>query len=75
MNKVTLSEVKTYLGIDGEDYNKILSVFLASSEHICEKVLRRPVTEGTPEIVKTAQLFVKPQLIRQTVRTLNPTMP
>lgn len=62
MNKVTLGEVKTYLGIDGEDYDKILSVFLDTAEHTVEKVLREPIMENTPEVVKTAVLFVLWQL-------------
>ncbi len=62
MNKVTLGEVKTYLGIDGEDYDKILSVFLKSANHTVEKVMRKPLTEDTPEIVKTAVMYIVWQL-------------
>ena len=57
MNKTTLGEVKQYLGLDGEEHNKLLAVFLSSAEHLVEKVLRQPIRKNTPEIVKTAVLF------------------
>ena len=62
MNKVTLGEVKTYLGIDGEDYDKILSVFLESANHTVEKVLRRHITEEDLPVVKTAIMYIVWQL-------------
>lgn len=62
MNKVTLSELKSYIGLDGEEDNKLLGILLSSSEHVIEKVLREPITKKTPEIVKTAVLFVAWQL-------------
>lgn len=62
MNKTTLGEVKQYLGLDGEDNNKILAVLLSTAEHMVGKVLRRPITEKTPEIAKTAVLFTVWQL-------------
>ncbi len=62
MNKVALGEIKTYLGIDGEDYDKILSVFLDTAVHTVEKVLRRPITEDTPPVVKTAIMYIVWQL-------------
>lgn len=62
MNKVTLGEVKQYLGLDGVEQDKLLAVFLSSAEHIVEKVLREPITENTTEIVKTAVLFTVWQL-------------
>lgn len=57
MNKATLGEVKQYLGLDGEENNRILAVLLSAAEHTVEKVLRRPIEKDTPEIVKTAVLF------------------
>ena len=62
MKKVTLGETKTYLGIDGEDYDKILSVFLESANHTVEKVLRKPLSDDTPEIVNTAVMYIVWQL-------------
>jgi hypothetical protein len=62
MNKVSLGEIKAYLGLDGEEQNKLLAVFLSSAEHLCEKVLRCSITARTPEIVKTAILFIVWQL-------------
>lgn len=62
MEKISLGEIKTYLGIDGEDYNKILSVFLDTAEHTVEKVLRQPITDETPDIVKTAIMYIVWQL-------------
>lgn len=57
MNKVTVSEAKRYLGLDGEEQDKLLAVFISSAEHLVEKVLRQTINENTPEIVKTAVLF------------------
>ena len=62
MNKVTVGEVKQYIGLDGEENNKILAVFISTAEHLIEKVLREPITKKTPEIVKTAVLFTVWQL-------------
>ena len=62
MNKATLGEVKQYLGLDGEEDNRILAVLLSSAEHLVEKVLRKPIRKDTPEIVKTAVLFTAWQL-------------
>jgi hypothetical protein len=63
MNKVTLGEAKGYLGLDGGgEQDKLLAVMLSSAEHTVEKVLRKPVDEATPEIVKTAVLYVVWQL-------------
>jgi hypothetical protein len=42
--------------------DKLLAVLLASAGHLVEKVLRKAVTEDTPEIVKTAVLFAVWQL-------------
>ena len=62
MNKATLGEAKQYLGLDGEENNKLLAVLLSSAEHTVEKVLRKPIDADTPEIVKTAVLFTVWQL-------------
>lgn len=62
MNKTTVGEVKRYLGLDGGEQDALLAVFLASAEHTVEKVLREPITEQTPEIAKTAVLYVAWQL-------------
>ena len=57
MNKVTVAEVKRYLGLDGEEQNELLAAFLAAAEHTVEKVLRNPIDENTPEICRTAILY------------------
>jgi len=64
MNKVTVGEVKRYLGLDAgavgtadDGQDALLAVFLSTAEHTVEKVLRAPITERTPEIVKTAILY------------------
>lgn len=57
MNKTTIGEIKQYLGLDGVEQDKLLAVFLSSAEHLVEKVLRKPIDESTPVIVKTAILF------------------
>ena len=64
MNKITVGEVKRYLGLDGgeNEDNSLLAVLLSSAEHLVEKVLRQPTDKDTPEIVKTAVLFTVWQL-------------
>lgn len=62
MNKVSLGELKIYLGIDGEEQNQLLALFLNSAEQLCEKILRSPITEETPVVVKTAVLYICWQL-------------
>ena len=57
MNKVTVAEIKRYLGLDGEEQNALLSAFLSVAEHTVEKVLRKPLDETTPEICRTAILY------------------
>lgn len=57
MNKVSIAEVKRYLGLDGEEQNALLAVFLKAAEHTVEKVLRQPIDENTPEICRTAVLY------------------
>jgi len=62
MNKITVAEAKRYLGLDGNEQDALLAVFLNTAEHTVEKVLRKPVNKKTPEIVKTAILYVVWQL-------------
>lgn len=62
MNKVTVGEAKRYLGLDGGEQDALLAVFLRSAEHTVEKVLRAKIDSKTPEIVKTAVLYVVWQL-------------
>ena len=62
MNKVTIGEAKRYLGLDGEEQDALLASFLKAAEHTVEKVLREPITEKTPEVVRTAVLYVVWQL-------------
>lgn len=57
MNKVTVAEVKRYLGLDGEEQNALLAVLLNAAEHTVEKVLRRPIDKDTPEICRAAVLY------------------
>jgi hypothetical protein len=58
MNRVTVAEVKRYLGLDGGgEQEALLAAFLNAAEHTVEKVLRKPITDDTPEIVKTAVLY------------------
>jgi len=58
MNRVTVAEAKRYLGLDGGEQDALLAVFLKTAEYTVEKVLRQPLTERTPEIVKTAVLYL-----------------
>jgi hypothetical protein len=58
MNRVTVADAKRYLGLDGVEQDALLAVFLRTAEHTVEKVLREPITKKTPEIVKTAVLYL-----------------
>lgn len=62
MNKVTVPEAKKYLGLDGEEQDKLLASFIDTAEHIVEKALREPITEETPNVAKTAILYIIWQL-------------
>jgi len=62
MNKITLTELKNYLGLDGNEQDKLLANFLSTAEHTVEKVLRKKITKRTPEIVRTAVLYIVWQL-------------
>jgi hypothetical protein len=62
MNRITVGDVKRYLGLDGEENNQVLAVLLPAAEHLVEKVLRKPIKKNTSEIVKTAVLFTVWQL-------------
>jgi hypothetical protein len=57
LNKVSVAEVKRYLGLDGEEQNQLLAVFLNAAEHTVEKVLRHKIDAKTPEIARTAILY------------------
>ena len=57
MNKVTIADVKRYLGLDGEEQDTLLAAFLSTAEHTVEKVLRQPLDENTPEICRTALFY------------------
>ena len=62
MSKLGLGDVKAYIGLDGEEQNKLLSEFLEVAEHIVEKVLRDPIPDEVPPVVKIAVLFAVWQL-------------
>jgi hypothetical protein len=57
MNKVTVAEAKRYLGLDGNEQDALLSVFIEAATHTVEKVMRKPITEETPDICKAAVLY------------------
>ena len=62
MNKVTVPEVKQYLGLDGGEQDKLLTVLLEAAERVLEKVLRRKLARRITGIEKTATLYVVWQL-------------
>jgi hypothetical protein len=62
VNKVSVAEVKRYLGLDGGEQDALLAVLIASAEHTVEKVLRDKITAQSPEIVKATILFIVWQL-------------
>lgn len=59
---IPIGEIKSYLGIDGEEQNMLLSSFQESAKHIIEKALRKKIPENPPAIIKTAMLYIIWQL-------------
>lgn len=61
---VTLEEVKTYLRVDGDEEDMLITSFLITAEEMCEGVLRYTLDELTlvPETVKQAVLYIISQL-------------
>lgn len=62
MNRLTLDEIKQYIGLDGDENDKILAAMLTSAEHLVKKILRVPIIDNSSEIVKNAVLFTVWQL-------------
>jgi uncharacterized phage protein (predicted DNA packaging) len=56
---VSLEETKTYLRVDGDAENTLITDFIRASEDICEGILRRSLEdfEEVPETVRQAVLF------------------
>ena len=61
---ISVEQLKTYLGVDGEECDALLSGFLRSARHIVEKVLRQDLNEmeQKPEIINTSIQFICWQL-------------
>jgi len=51
---VTLEEVKTYLRVDHDDEDGLITDFILSAERLCEDTLRRPTNES--QLFKVAVL-------------------
>lgn len=62
MGKISLDEVKNYLGLDGDEQNALLAIILSSAEHTVEKILRRPIRDFDCEIITNAVLITVWQL-------------
>jgi hypothetical protein len=61
-NLPALGEIKQYLGLDGEEYDKLLSVFRDTAVALVEKCLRYKLSDTIPAEVKDAVLFIIWQL-------------
>jgi hypothetical protein len=56
---VSIEETKTYLRVDGDAENTLITDFIRASEDICEGILRCSLEdfEEVPETVRQAVLF------------------
>lgn len=61
---ITLKEVKTYLRVDGDEEDMLITSFIIAEEEMCEGILRYPLDELSlvPETVKQAVFYIVGQL-------------
>lgn len=61
---ITLKEVKTYLRVDGDEEDMLITSFIIAAEEMCEGILRYSLDELTevPETVKQAIFYIVGQL-------------
>ncbi|MDY3369024.1 head-tail connector protein [Zhenhengia yiwuensis] len=61
---ITLKEVKTYLRVDGDEEDMLITSFIIAAEEMCEGILRYALDELTlvPETVKQAIFYIVGQL-------------
>ena len=61
---ITLKEVKTYLRVDGDEEDMLITSFIIAAEEMCEGILRYSLDEltGVPETVKQAIFYIVGQL-------------
>lgn len=60
---ISLEEAKTYLRIDGDEENALITDFISAAENICEGILRFPLSDFTevPDPVKQSALYIVAQ--------------
>ena len=53
---ISLDEVKTYLRVDGDSEDALITSFICSAEEMCEGIIRYSLAdlETVPEIIKQA---------------------
>ena len=61
---ITLKEVKTYLRVDCDEEDMLITSFIIAAEEMCEGILRYPLDELSlvPETVKQAVFYIVGQL-------------
>lgn len=61
---ITLKEVKTYLRVDGDEEDMLITSFIIAAEEMSEGILRYPLDELSlvPETVKQAVFYIVGQL-------------
>lgn len=61
---ITLKEVKTYLRVDGDEEDMLITSFIIAAEEMCEGILSYPLDELSlvPETVKQAVFYIVGQL-------------
>lgn len=62
---LTISEIKEYLRIDGEEEDSLLAALLLAAQEHCENYLQAPLSDEVPRPVKQALLILVGHLYEQ----------
>jgi len=62
---LTLTEIKEYLRIDGEEEDSLLTALLLAAKEHCENYLQAPLSDEVPMPVKQALLILVGHLYEQ----------
>ena len=64
---LTLKETKEFLGVDGDEEDRLISSLIITAKELTEEVLRRPLSdfEEVPDTVHQAMLIVAATLYEE----------
>lgn len=64
---ISLEEAKLFLRVDSDEENTLITQFIATSEDICEGILRYPISElnEIPESIKQAIFYATSNMYEQ----------